>query len=135
MKRKAEEKQREKQRKMKGKDRERWESGEKEKEKKRREKSFMTLGQCVGPSFFGYFCWKHSWVMGAKCVGFRELRYFKWWVMSDEWWKLSEEWWVIKKKKKTKQPLKLLFIRQERQTWLCETEGRLCKIRQKLAID
>ena len=27
--------------------------------------------------------------------GFEKLRYFKWWVMSDEWWKLSNENWVM----------------------------------------
>ena len=28
--------------------------GKKKKKKKKREKSFMTLGQCVGPSFFSF---------------------------------------------------------------------------------
>ena len=44
--------------------------------------------------------------MGAKCVGFRELGYFKWWVMSDENWVRSDEWW---KKKKNQTALKYLL--------------------------
>ena len=40
-------------------------------------------------------------------MGFRKLRNFKWWMMSDEWQKLSEEWWVMSDGFfKTKQPLR-----------------------------
>ena len=38
---------------------------------------------------------------GAKQTLYRELGYFKWWVMSDEWRNISKKWWVMKKKIQT----------------------------------
>ena len=46
--------------------------------------------------------------MSAKCVGFRELRYFKWWVTKIEWRVMSNE-----KKKKTKYPLARFLMELE----------------------
>ena len=99
MKRKAEKNKGKRQRKM-------WVRG-KGKKKKERGKSY-DMGQCVGPSFFRFFGWKHNWVICAKWVGIGN-----WGILSDEWWVTKIEWGEMsdeKKKKKTKQPLSLFFF-------------------------